>query len=112
MSDATLRRWGAWAVLAVLALLTAPPVRAEGVAPAPTTGAAGVAQDHEEQEEEQALEEVGHVLGFLTVGLLAATICLSVFRRVKPRPMLAWHKVLGLVTLGAAVAHAAIMILH
>ena len=81
-----------------------------------TESAAGVtaapAPDHEKEHEEEALEEVGHVLGFVTVALMIVGVCLAAFRKTNPRRMLALHKLAGAIALLTAIAHAAIMILH
>jgi len=49
--------------------------------------------------------------GILTLSLVTATTCLGLLRRLKPRPLLRWHKRLGPVALISGVAHAALVLL-
>jgi hypothetical protein len=50
-------------------------------------------------------------MGVLTLALIAATVALGVFRRLKPRRMLRWHKILGVAALISGAAHASLVLL-
>ena len=49
--------------------------------------------------------------GILTLALVAATAFLGLLRRLKPRPLLRWHKRLGPLALASGVVHAALVLL-
>ena len=50
-------------------------------------------------------------MGITTLSLIAVTVALALFKRIKPRIFLMWHKRLGILTVIAGVIHATLVIL-
>ena len=63
------------------------------------------------EHEEEFVEELGEMVGALTLVLVAATVILGALRRGRPG-LLKAHKALGVLALVAGIAHAVIMITH
>ncbi len=53
----------------------------------------------------------GEPMGIVTLSLVAVTVFLGLFRRLKPRLILKWHKRLGPVALLAGATHAVLVLL-
>jgi len=50
-------------------------------------------------------------LGIATLVLIILTVLLGVFRRAKPRGMLRWHKITGILALVCGLCHALVIFL-
>jgi hypothetical protein len=96
--------WVGLVLLAIVALTAAPAV---GVSSAP---AGRASPPPETPADHDGLEQVGEVLGFVTVTLLLATVSLGVLRRINPRRMLKAHKLIAAATVVGALCHATIML--
>jgi len=48
-------------------------------------------------------------LGIATLVLIILTVLLGVFRRAKPRGMLRWHKITGILALVCGLCHALVI---
>ncbi len=70
--------------------------------------------EHADQAHEFSLIRLAEPTGILTLSLVALTVCLGVFRRVrrlKPKLLLKLHKIVGVSALCSGVIHATIVLL-
>ena len=101
--------------VAVVALVRACGTRIEASALPATTpatqSAAAAARPHEGQEHEINLWRLVGPAGVLTLALVIATVATALLRRLRPRPLLKVHKVLGVCALISACVHALLVFL-
>ena len=78
-----------------------------------TATAAGGGHEEAHEEHEHGWNPAGLIepMGICTLALLAVTVALGVFRRLKPRPMFKWHKILGVAALVSGAVHAILVLL-
>ncbi len=98
-----MNRIGTFGMLTILAVLAV-------AAPAMAV-IAGVASAPVVHQTESLLEELVAPLGIVTLALVAGTVSLGVFRRIKPKVMFQWHKIIAFAALIAALVHATMAIL-
>jgi hypothetical protein len=101
--------------LAVASLVLACATGIEASAPPATIpatqSAAAAARPHEDGEHDIDLWRLVGPAGAVTLALVIATVATALLRRLKPRPLLKVHKVLGVCALISACVHALLVFL-